>query len=276
MEADVQREDGILVVAGRRLEYAWWRPHAAFRDGREAAAVVLLHEGLGCLALWRDFPVQLARHTGHPVLAYSRYGYGRSDPPERPYDPGFMHDEARRALPELLAQFGIGQPLLVGHSDGASIALIFGGTWPERPKAVVALAPHLFVEPLTVESIAAARARFADTDLQQRMQRYHIDPAATFGAWADVWLSEPFAQWNIEREVAKLDCPVLAIQGVDDQYGTLRQVERIAELHPDTRVVALSDCRHSPHLDQPEVVLRHIREFTEQVAPAMSAWRNFN
>ncbi|HVL58817.1 MAG TPA: alpha/beta hydrolase [Burkholderiaceae bacterium] len=246
-------------AAGARLEYAWFGGAAC------EEAVVLLHEGLGSVALWRDFPQRLADNVGRPVLAYSRRGYGGSDPLRGPRGIEFMHDEARDVLPQVLRHFGIVRPLLVGHSDGASIALIHAGSYPDVAAAVVALAPHVFVEPITIASIASISRRFAESDLPARMSRYHADPVQTFRGWADVWLDPQFAHWNIEAIVAASRCPILAVQGRDDEYGTMRQVERIAELRSGTRIVELADCGHSPHQDQPQRVLEAIGKFVADV-----------
>lgn len=249
-------QDRRVVAAGRSLEV-----RTIGTPGRGTPALVFLHEGLGCNALWRDFPDRLAQRTGLPALLYSRFGYGQSDPFAAPLTPRFMHDEALSALPELLALFGIERPVLVGHSDGASIALIYAGTHPRRVEAVVALAPHLFVEPVTIESIARIAERYPGSDLPRRMARYHRDADATFGRWTQAWLDPAFRDWNIEAEVAKLRCPVLALQGTKDEYGTMLQVRRIAELAPRTRVVALDDCGHSPFVDQPQCVIAEVGEF---------------
>jgi pimeloyl-ACP methyl ester carboxylesterase len=246
---------GFVVAGGCQLEYRW------VGDAAKPGPVVLLHEGLGSVALWRDFPIRLAEATGRAVLAYSRQGYGRSDPAAGPRTIGFMHDEAHRVLPEVLAAFGVERPLLVGHSDGASIALLHAAQHPGVATGVVVLAPHLFVEPLTIHSIAALAARFDTSDLPQRMQRYHADPVATFWSWADVWLDPDFPGWNIEVDVASIRCPILAMQGSNDEYGTMLQVHRIAQLQPSARVVEIPDCGHSPHVDATQRVLDEIRAF---------------
>ncbi len=251
--------DGEFLVAdGRRLEFRVFHPSA---QPPRPLRVVLLHEGLGCLEMWRDFPGRLADALGEPVLAYSRYGYGRSDALTEPRTDRFMHEEARCALPALLEARGIAAPILVGHSDGGSIALLHAGMHPGVAQAVVAMAPHLFVEPVTLDAIAQAREAFFHGDLASRLARYHTDPERTFRGWADTWLSAPFPGWSIEAEVAMIRCPVLAIQGEQDQYGTMRQIERIAELAPGSRLLKLPDCRHSPHLDRPDAVLAAIAEF---------------
>jgi pimeloyl-ACP methyl ester carboxylesterase len=262
----VAEDSGYVTVAGHALEYA------CFGGAPAARTLVLLHEGLGCVALWRDFPLRLSRHTGLPVLAYSRHGHGRSDVLTQARSTRFMHEEAAGPLPALLGHFGIREPLLVGHSDGASIALLNAALHaraaraPFAPRAVVAMAPHLFVEALSLASIASIARRFPDSDLPARMGRYHVDAARTFHGWADAWLDPAFADWNIEADVAQIGCPVLAIQGVDDEYGTLEQIRRIAHLHRDTRLLELPQCGHSPQTDQPQRVLEAIGAFVTEVA----------
>ncbi len=260
MDADaVERtttSTGFVTAGGRRLEV---RTIGELRP--DAPVLVFLHEGLGCSALWRDFPDRLAGQTGLPALVYSRFGYGQSDPFDAPLAPDFMHDEARRSLPELLDRFSIRHPVLVGHSDGASIALIYAGEHPAAVEAVVALAPHLFVEPVTIASIADIAARFPASDLPRRMAKYHRDPVATFQRWTQVWLDPAFRAWSVEAEVAKLRCPVLAVQGFQDEYGTMLQVQRIAELSPRARWVGIEACGHSPFIDQPDRVLAEVGGF---------------
>ncbi len=229
--------------------------------------LVLLHEGLGCVALWRDFPDRLAQATGLPALLYSRQGYGCSEVFEAPLEPAFMHHEARAVLPTLLAHFRITRPVLVGHSDGASIALIHAGEFPGSPEAVVALAPHLFVEQITIDSISALASRFAQSDLPVRLGKYHRDPLRTFAGWSGIWLDAAFRSWNIEEQVAAIKCPVLAIQGLDDEYGTMRQVERLSELAAQAQHLAVANCGHSPFIDQPDQVLEAIVRFV-QALPA--------
>jgi pimeloyl-ACP methyl ester carboxylesterase len=255
VDSDRDDEAGFVVADGRRLEYRW------AGGGARAAAIVLLHEGLGSVSLWRNFPARLAEATGLPVLAYSRAGYGRSEPLSGARHVRFMHDEAERALPPLLAHFGIRRPLLVGHSDGASIALLHAARHPTIARGVVALAPHLFVEPVTLAAISAIAARFDDGELARRLARHHADAVATFRGWSDAWLSPDFQAWNIEADVAAIGCPILAMQGTEDEYGTMRQIERVEELAPDVRSIALPGCGHSPHMEAADRVIDEIRGF---------------
>lgn len=250
-----EQQDAVL-VDGRRLECR--------RIGRlqpHAPVLVFLHEGLGSVEMWRDFPERVCRATGLAAVVYSRLGYGKSDPLAGTRSTRFMHEEATQALPALLRALDVRRPLLLGHSDGASIALIHAGTFPDVPCGVVALAPHLFVEPVCVESIAAITREYGRSTLRERLARYHRDVDGAFHGWSDIWLSEDFLRWNIEKEVAASRCPLLAVQGTDDQYGTMRQIERIAELRPGTRLVKLARCRHSPHLEQPDEVIAAIEAF---------------
>ena len=250
----------LLTLAGHQVEVAIIAPTqipALVAEPR----IVLLHEGLGSIDLWRDFPARLANRLAEPVLVYSRYGHGQSEPLNEARSIGFMHDEGQYALPDLLRQFSIEQAILIGHSDGASIALIHAASYPATTRAVVALAPHLFIEPICINAISQARRDFNSSGLAQRLARYHRDARRTFAGWSDVWLAPEFPVWNIEHEVAAIKCKVLAIQGEQDQYGTMRQIERIAELVSDTSMVKLQACKHSPHLEQTELVLTQIANF---------------
>jgi pimeloyl-ACP methyl ester carboxylesterase len=225
-------------------------------------ALVFLHEGLGSVALWRDFPANLAEATGRRALIYSRAGHGNSPVPSEPRTPRFMHDEALEALPELLHEHGIEQPVLVGHSDGGSIALIHASRHPVTK--LVLLAPHVFVEDLSVASIAEARETFETTELRDRMARYHRDPDATFRLWNDIWLAPEFRDWNIEDVLPAISAPVLAIQGEHDQYGTLAQIDAIERGVSGPFERAVLDARHAPHLEAPEETLRVATEFIRQ------------
>ena len=223
--------------------------------------LVLLHEGLGCIAMWRDFPQQLAAATGCRTIVYSRPGYGASDPHPAARQPDYMHREAQHVLPALLTAMAVERPLLVGHSDGGSIALIFAGSFPERPAGVVVMAPHEFVEEETLAGIRAARELWHNSDWPQKLARYHRDAPRVFADWNDCWLSPAFRDWNIEACLPAIRCPVLAIQGEDDEYATMRQIEVIAEQVPQTRLLKLARCGHTPQRDQPAAVLAAIAEF---------------
>jgi pimeloyl-ACP methyl ester carboxylesterase len=227
-------------------------------EGSEPA-LVFLHEGLGSVALWRDFPDRLARATGRRALVYSRAGHGQSDLPDEDRTPEFMHEEALDVLPGLLKDAGIERPVLVGHSDGGSIALIHAAQHPVS--ALVLLAPHVFVEDLTVKSIEEARDTFATTDLRDRMGRYHRDPERTFRLWNDIWLAPEFRSWNIEDVLGSVYARTLLIQGEHDQYGTLAQIDAIERgvRGPVTRAVL--DAQHAPHLEAPEATLQAILDF---------------
>jgi pimeloyl-ACP methyl ester carboxylesterase len=232
-------------------------------ESREIAgaepALVFLHEGLGSVGLWRAFPERLAAATGRRALLYSRAGHGFSDVPSRSRTPRFMHEEALDVLPAVLAQAGIEDPVLVGHSDGASIALIHAAAHPVR--ALVLLAPHVFVEDLSVASIAEAREAFAATDLRERMARHHRDAEATFRLWNDIWLAPEFRAWDITDVLPAVTAPVLLIQGEHDQYGTLAQVEAVRDgVAGPAELVAL-DARHAPHLEAPEETLEAAARF---------------
>ena len=233
------------------------------RIGGDAArpTLVFLHEGLGSVSLWKDFPAQVAAATRCPAVVYSRYGYGGSDVLEAPFAVDYMHREALETLPELLAALGIERPVLVGHSDGASIALIHAGA-RDGLTGLVALAPHVFVEDLSVRSIAEAKVAFETTELPEKLARHHADPRRVFYRWNDIWLHPDFRRWNIEAFLPAVRCPVLAIQGVDDEYGTMAQVKAIArQVRGRCEIVTLEACGHSPHRDQPELTLAAIERF---------------
>ena len=248
-----------LAAGGRRLEYEW-------SDGREPA-LVFLHEGLGSIRQWRDFPERVARATGLRALVYDRYGYGNSEVLVEPrVGVRFMHDEALVALPQVLAALGIEAPILVGHSDGASIALIYAGAG-NAVRALVLMAPHVFVEEICVRSIERARVTFETTDLPQRLGRYHRDARKTFYLWNDVWLDPEFRRWNIEEYLPGVRAPLLAIQGEDDEYGTLAQLDAIQRLASGRcELLKLANCGHSPHRDRPEAVLAAVNRFIGEVS----------
>lgn len=232
----------------------------AVRSGQPT--LVFLHEGLGSVALWRGFPAALAQRTGLSALVYSRRGNGFSESTSGPRTPRYMHEEALVELPRLLSEEGAGDVVLVGHSDGASIALIYAAEHAQNVRAVVLEAPHVFVEGLSALSIGAIRERYESTDLRERMARHHADGDATFYGWNDIWLSPTFRDWNIEEYLERVRAPVLAIQGSNDEYGTLAQLDAIAARAggPVDRVV-LAGCGHAPHADRPAFVTATIADW---------------
>jgi pimeloyl-ACP methyl ester carboxylesterase len=248
-------------AGSHRLEYAWHgRGHR--RTGQRAPPIVMLHEGLGSVSLWKDFPQRLAAATQRRVLVYSRYGYGRSDPLTEPRRVDYMHVEALETLPQLLEALEIRDPVLLGHSDGGSIALIHAARAHRPVSAVIALAPHVFVETYGLASIREARQAYLDeTDLREKLARRHADVESAFWGWNDIWLHSDFVRWNIEAMLPDIDCPVLCIQGLDDPYGTMEQLDRIGRGVRDFRRLELAECGHSPHRDQPEAVLNATAEF---------------
>jgi pimeloyl-ACP methyl ester carboxylesterase len=251
-----------VLVDGKRLETLWFPPEA-----ESGPAIVMLHEGLGSIAHWKDFPRRLAERTGCGVLVYSRYGHGASGRLSEKRTVTYMHHEAQVVLPALLEQHGIASPVLLGHSDGASIALIFAGTFPDAPRALILEAPHVFVEDLTVESIARSKEAYLTTDLPQRLGRYHARVDDTFWGWNDIWLDPSFRSWNIEEYLPKIRCPVLLIQGEDDEYGTSRQLDAIRTRLPSAETLILKQCGHSPHRDQSEASLERVADFIASLSP---------
>ncbi|MBI1384498.1 MAG: alpha/beta fold hydrolase [Rhizobiales bacterium] len=248
---------------GARLECRAWGP-----PPHEAPTIVLLHEGLGSMALWRDFPNRLAEATGHGVFAFSRLGYGRSDACALPRPLDFMTHEAVDVLPRVLDAIGFRRGLIVGHSDGASIAAIHAGTVADpRVTGIVLIAPHFFTEPMGLAEIAKARQAFDHGDLRTRLARYHDHVDAAFRGWNDVWLHPDFASWQITEPLSRIDRPVLAIQGRGDQYGTLAQIEIVRELaRGPVELAVLEDCRHACHIEQPERLMTLVAGFAERFA----------
>jgi pimeloyl-ACP methyl ester carboxylesterase len=249
-----------------RIEHEWLDA-----ERTDAPLLIFLHEGLGSRSMWRDFPQRLCAASGCRGLVYSRPGYGRSTPrrPDEHWGVDFMHRQANELLPALRQALHIEQPAwLVGHSDGASIALLHAAQYPDAVAGLVLMAPHLFVEQMSVGSIERTRELFISTDLAQRLARHHADVDSAFWGWNDIWLDPAFRGWNIEAEVARIRCPVLAIQGIDDEYGTMEQIRRIRQHLPSAQLLELADCGHSPHRDQPAQVVAASAGF---IAAALAA-----
>jgi pimeloyl-ACP methyl ester carboxylesterase len=276
-----------IKIADKNLEYVWHGP-----GPEEAPTLVFLHEGLGCVEMWRDFPERLSAQTGCGALVYSRAGYGKSDPVEGPWPVRFMHEEALVVLPKVLDAFAVREAILVGHSDGGSIGIIHaGGVRDPRVLGLILEAPHVFVEECGLESIreiaelyreggagrmpanrpqdagAPVGAPAGVPSFKQRLARYHgAQVDQTFWGWNDVWLNPEFRSWNIAEYLREIKVPVLLIQGEDDQYGTREQLRRIEVGSQGTvRTVMLEACGHSPHLDQPERALEVMKEFVGEV-----------
>ncbi len=241
-----------LSIDGSRLEYVRLRSAHA-REG--APAIVFLHEGLGSISMWRDFPQRVADATGCEAIVYSRAGYGRSAPARLPRGVRYLHDEGLVVLPALLSALELERPILFGHSDGGSISLLCAGGTDTPLTGVIVVAPHVMVEDVTVAGVAEAGRVYRDTELRARLEKHHDDADAVFRAWNDIWLHPDFRSWNIEAYLPRIAVPVLAIQGEDDEYATMEQIDRIAAQAQDVELCKLADCRHSPHKDQPEAVI---------------------
>ena len=253
--------------AGRpiRIEHQW-----IARENSDQPLIVFLHEGLGSVSMWRDFPQRVCEAAGCRGLVYSRPGYGRSTPrpAEEALNRDFMHRQAHEVLPALLDVLGIAatadKPRVLGHSDGGSIALLYAAHFPQRIAGAIVLAPHILVEDVSVSSIAKAHTAYLETDLRQRLSRHHDDPDSAFWGWNDIWLHPDFKHWSIEKEISTITCPLLAVQGLNDEYGTLEQIRGIARRTPQTQLLELPDCGHSPHRDQPEKLIAAITAFIER------------
>lgn len=263
MPEGLRAPDGFLELGPARLEYAYC---PAPDDG---TTLVFLHEGLGCIDMWRDFPAELAHRSGCGYLVYSRLGYGRSDPVALPRAPDFMHAEAVRVLPRILEYCGFSRHVLVGHSDGATIALLNAALAPTSGlRGVAVMAPHIFVEPVTRRAIEQAAQAYRETNLRARLARYHgerVDGA--FWGWNQVWRDASFAHWNIASDLENVNVPVLMIQGRDDAYGTMAQLDGIERsVSGPTRRVEIDNCGHSPFRDQSEQTLDQLTRFIRTLA----------
>lgn len=249
---------GFLTANGKKLEYACFGP-----SPDKAMTLVLLHEGLGCVALWRDFPAKLAEATGLGVFVYSRAGYGQSDPVELPRPLDYMTREAVDSLPEVLDAVGIRSAVLVGHSDGATIAAIYAGSVSDhRVRGLVLMAPHFFTEPEGLASIEKSTGLYETTDFRDKMAKYHRDPDNAFWGWNKAWLDPGFNSWNVADVIDYFRIPTLAVQGAEDQYGTLAQIEEIeTRSYAPVDVEILPGAQHAPHLEAPESTVSAISEF---------------
>ena len=261
-------DSGFLSIGSQRLEYRFIGPRPD-----QAPTLVLLHQGLGCVGMWEDFPEKLQAATGAGVFVYSREGYGQSSPVTLPRPLSFMHQEAQQTLPQILDTIGFQRGLLVGHSDGASIAAIYGGSHQDhRVGGLVLIAPHFIVEDATIAAIAAMRKAYDLTDLRARLGRWHADADATVHGWSDVWLKGDFRKWDLTEFLAYIRVPVLIVQGEDDNYGTVRQIEIAQEeCYCPVEVALLPGVKHAPQREAPEVTLETISEFVGRVMETETA-----
>ena len=262
-------DSGHLTIGPHSLEYRFLGP----RPDR-APTIVMLHEGLGCAGLWGDFPDKLQRATGTGVFVYSRAGYGQSSPVALPRPLTYMHDEASDVLPALLDVIGFRRGILLGHSDGASIAAIYAGTHQDhRLGGLVLIAPHFFTEDSGIASIAAAKTAYETTDLKQKLARWHKDVDNAFYGWNGAWLDPDFRKWDITEQLAYIRVPMLIVQGEDDQYGTVAQIEAAErECYCPVEVALLKGAKHSPQREAPEATLAAVVDFVANVE-RINEWR---
>ncbi len=253
---------GYINAGGKSLEYACYGP-----SPNQSSTIIMLHEGLGCVSLWRDIPRAIADKTSLGVFVYSRAGYGQSDLADLPRPLDYMTREAHDVLPVLLDEMGLVRGILLGHSDGATIAAIYAGSVADsRIRGLILMAPHFFAEEFSLIEIARAKEVFESSDLKTRMAKFHRDPENTFRGWNDAWLHPDFRQWNVAVVIDHFRVPVLAIQGEDDQYGTLAQIREIEDrIYSPLETAILPDCRHAPHLDQRDLTLAAIVDFTRRL-----------
>jgi pimeloyl-ACP methyl ester carboxylesterase len=256
---------GFRIIGDQRLEYRMIGPRPDV-----APTLLLLHEGLGCVGLWGDFPDKLAAATGCGVFVYSRAGYGQSSPVPLPWPLSYMHDEARETLPKLLDSIGFQRGLLIGHSDGASIAAVYAGSHRDhRVGGLVLIAPHFFTEDSGIASIAKAKQAYETGDLRGKLARWHADVDNAFKGWNGAWLDPEFRQWDITEQLAYIRVPMLIVQGADDQYGTVKQIEMAEqECYCPVEVALLPGAKHAPQREAPEVTLKTISDFVARVLAA--------
>lgn len=258
---DVQQKDSYVNAAGHKLRVR--RLTHLDNDGQDhRPTVVFLHEGLGSIEMWHDFPAAIIEATGCDALLYDRWGHGKSDPFDSSRTLRYVHDEALDSLPQVLAELKVDDAILIGHSDGGSIALIFAAEFPHLARGLISEAAHVFVEEITLEGIREAVRIYQTTDLKKKLKRYHGDKTESiFRAWSDTWLAPQFKHWNIEDCLPKINCPLLVIQGEDDQYATEAQVEAITRQVAESRSIIIPNCAHTPHKEARDIVVKEMTEF---------------
>ena len=251
-----------LELKSQKIEIQW---HGEKEKNRPV--LIFLHEGLGCTRMWKNFPKKLSRLTGCPAFVFSRFGYGSSDPCPLPWKINFMHKQALRILPNIIKKAGIKNYILIGHSDGGSIGIIFSGShFTNGLKGLITEAAHVFCEQKSVESIKLAKYYYEHKDLKQRLEKYHKENTENaFRGWNDVWLAPKFINWNIEKYLTRIKIPMLAIQGKNDQYGTIKQIQSIQHRVKDVKTCLIDDCSHSPHFEQQKIVLNVMAEFIQKI-----------
>ena len=250
-----------ITVAGGQLEATWFGPPPS-----EAPTLVFLHEGLGCISMWKDTPRKLAAATGCGALVYTRFGYANSDPCSLPRQVDYMHGEAHEVLPQVLSLLGVQQCILIGHSDGGSIAILHLGSNPSvSVRGAITLGAHVFVEDLTVAAIAATKDQYRNGDLKRGLAKHHGEHTdRVFWSWNDIWLLPEFKNWNIETYLADITLPMLVIQGEQDPYGSEAQIDAIvAGTTSKVETLMIPDCEHWPHLEQPDLTLRAMAQFIQ-------------
>ena len=266
----MRKKSGFLELNGNPLEIVWYGP-----SPKEAPTLVFLHHGLGCVSLWRDFPAKLADATGFGAMVYSRFGYGRSAPCKLPRPIRYMHHEGLQVLPELLETSGIREYILIGHSDGASIAIVFAGGTPARGlRGLISAAAHVFCEEVNLESIREAKEAYLKGDLRKKLQKYHgTNTDNAFWGWNGAWLNPEFARWNIEEYLPEIKVPVLILQGENDEYGTTAQVDAIRlKTGAESEAVILPDCGHSPFQNQETKTLQLMSDFIKRIETALDLY----
>ena len=243
------------------IEYQWVN-----EERLDSPIIVFLHEGLGSISLWRDFPMNLCKELGVRGLVYSRPAYGWSTPRgvKEIWQNDFMHQQAMDVLPKVLEALQVKEPVwILGHSDGGSIALLAASHHPHLVNGIILMAPHIFVENLTISSIEVAKQQYLHGDLKGKLAKYHQDVDSAFWGWNDIWLNADFKHWNIVQEISSIQCPLLAIQGFEDPYGTMAQIDGIKEVVSQASLVKIPNCGHSPHREQPIIVQKAVKDFLQ-------------